>query len=147
MRRILTPALAAAVLAAGALGAMAQSDAGSPPERPGDRPGMMHSEGRNADDDGSSMRGDGPKGRHGMKMDGPHGRRGHDGPPPVMMKMMFAIADADGNGEVSLEEMQEIHARMFRAVDADGNGGVTQEEIRTFMRPERMGPPEAPSQE
>ncbi len=132
MRRILTPALAAAALAAGALGAMAQSDAGSPPERPGDQPGMMHG-------DGPMMHGDGYQG---WKMDGHHGRRGHDGPPPMMMKMMFAIADADGNGEVSLEEMQEIHARIFRAVDADGNGGVTRDEIRGFMRPDRMEAPE-----
>ena len=53
------------------------------------------------------------------------------------MKMMFAVADADGDGEVSLEEMQEIQARLFRAMDADDSGGLTREEIGAFMRPDR----------
>ncbi len=71
----------------------------------------------------------------GMMGDGQGPRGGRMGPPPMMMRMMFAIADADGNGSISLEEMQEIHARMFRAIDADHDGGVTPQEMRAFMHP------------
>ncbi|WP_034856621.1 EF-hand domain-containing protein [Sinorhizobium sojae] len=66
----------------------------------------------------------GRMGYHGRMMGG----RGH------MMKMMFAIADADGNDALSFEEISTIHRRVFDAIDADGNGEVTQEEIETFVR-------------
>ncbi|MBW9062318.1 EF-hand domain-containing protein [Rhizobium herbae] len=54
--------------------------------------------------------------------------RGH------MMKIMFAIADADGDGALSFEEVSTIHKRIFDRVDADKNAKVTQEEMQTFMR-------------
>ncbi|MBP2236716.1 hypothetical protein J2Z31_003230 [Sinorhizobium kostiense] len=66
----------------------------------------------------------GRMGVHGRMMRG----RGH------MMKVMFAIADADGNDSLSFEEISTIHRRIFDAIDADGNGEVTQEEVQTFMR-------------
>ncbi len=42
-----------------------------------------------------------------------------------MMKMMFAIVDANGNGAVSFDEVMEIHKRMFDAIDANNDGSVT----------------------
>jgi hypothetical protein len=51
-----------------------------------------------------------------------------------MMKIMFAIADADGDGALSFEEISTIHRRIFDAVDADKDGKVTPEEMQTFMR-------------
>lgn len=54
--------------------------------------------------------------------------RGH------MMKIMFAIADADGDGALSFEEVSTIHKRIFDKVDADKNAKVTPEEMRAFMR-------------
>ncbi|MCZ0964497.1 EF-hand domain-containing protein [Paracoccus benzoatiresistens] len=51
-----------------------------------------------------------------------------------MMKVMFAIADADGDGGLSLEEIADIHRRVFGAVDADKDGRVTPEELQTFMQ-------------
>jgi hypothetical protein len=56
-----------------------------------------------------------------------HGR-GH------MMKIVFAIADADGDGALSFEEYAVIQRRIFDRMDADKNGKVTPEEVRTFMR-------------
>jgi Ca2+-binding EF-hand superfamily protein len=50
------------------------------------------------------------------------------------MKIMFAIADADGDGALSFEEISTIHRRIFDAVDADKDGKVTPEEMQTFMR-------------
>jgi hypothetical protein len=56
------------------------------------------------------------------------GRRGH------AMKVMFAIADADGDGALSFEEVTVIHKRIFDRVDADNDGKVTVDEVQAFMR-------------
>jgi EF hand len=61
----------------------------------------------------------------GMQMRGMHGHT---------MKIMFAIADADGDGALSFEEVTAIHKRIFDGVDADEDGKVTPEEVQTFMR-------------
>jgi hypothetical protein len=50
------------------------------------------------------------------------------------MKIMFAIADADGNGALTFDEVSALHKRIFDAVDADDSGDVTREEIQSFMR-------------
>lgn len=50
-----------------------------------------------------------------------------------MMRVMFAIMDADGDGALSLEEVQEVHARIFNAADADDDGRVTPEEMQAFF--------------
>jgi Ca2+-binding EF-hand superfamily protein len=62
--------------------------------------------------------------RHGPMM----GRRGHT------MKVMFAIADADGDGALSFEEVTVIHKRIFDSVDADNDGKVTIDEVQAFLR-------------
>lgn len=54
--------------------------------------------------------------------------RGH------MMKIIFAIADTDGDGGLSFEEITAIQKRIFDKVDADKDGKVTPEEVQTFMR-------------
>jgi hypothetical protein len=62
----------------------------------------------------------------GMRMMGP--MRGH------MMKIMFVIADSDGDGAISFEELTAIHKRVFDAVDANNDGKVTPEEMQAFMQ-------------
>lgn len=62
----------------------------------------------------------------GMRMMGP--MRGH------MMKVMFAIADSDGDGAVSFEELTAIHKRVFDAVDVNNDSKVTPEEMQAFMQ-------------
>ena len=82
------------------------------------QPGMM----------GPGMRGRGMRGQGMMGgMPGMMGMRGH------MMKMMFAVADTNGDGGLSFEEVTEIHKRIFTKVDADADGKVTVEEMRAFM--------------
>ena len=57
------------------------------------------------------------------------GSRGH------MMKIMFAVADVDGDGALSFEEITTIHKRIFDKVDANKDGKVTPDEVQAFMRP------------
>ena len=92
-------------------------DAAPPAAQPG-QPGMMPPETM-----GQAMAGPGMM-RHERMM----GRRGH------AMKVMFAIADADGDGALSFEEVTVIHRRIFDSVDADDDGKVTAEEIQAFLR-------------
>jgi len=54
--------------------------------------------------------------------------RGH------MIKVIFAIADSDGDGALSFEEITTIHKRIFDKVDANKDGKVTAEEVQAFMR-------------
>jgi EF hand len=60
--------------------------------------------------------------------------RGHDIFGPVMMRMMFSVMDADGDGKLSLQEFQAAHERIFKAMDANKDGFVTLEEMQDFMR-------------
>ena len=66
------------------------------------------------------------QGRMGM---GP-GMMGHGG----MLRIMFAIMDADGDRTLALGEVQDVHARIFKHIDADKNSRVTMEEIQAFFR-------------
>jgi Ca2+-binding EF-hand superfamily protein len=66
-----------------------------------------------------------------MRQRGPRmGMMGHG----AMMRAMFAIMDADGDGALSREEFQEAHGRIFNHMDADGDGQLTFEEMQGFMR-------------
>jgi len=81
------------------------------------------------DQRGMSMLGPGTLGRmHRGMMEG--GAR----MPRHMMKIMFAIMDADGDGTLSFEEVMAIHKRIFSAIDANKDGKVTLEELEAFMR-------------
>ena len=53
---------------------------------------------------------------------------------PVMMRMIFGLMDADGDGTISLEEFKAAHERIFKAMDADRNGKLTLDEMLAFMR-------------
>ena len=83
-----------------------------------------------------SVRGMGMMGQGGMM--GMMGRRGmmgsgsmHSG---MMMRVLFAMMDSDGDGTVSLQEFQTAHERIFRAMDTNKDGVLTLEEIQDFMQ-------------
>ena len=44
-----------------------------------------------------------------------------------MMRMMLVLVDINGDGALSREEVQTVHARMFRAIHANSDGQVTPE--------------------
>ena len=69
--------------------------------------------------------------QNGMKS---QGGMGHS----MVLKMMMAMMDTDGDSALSLEEFQAVHARMFALIDADGDGAVTLEEIQSFMQDGEM---------
>ena len=51
-----------------------------------------------------------------------------------MMKIMFAIADTNGDGALSFDEVTAIHKRIFGMIDANKDGKVTPEEMQAFMQ-------------
>jgi Ca2+-binding EF-hand superfamily protein len=53
--------------------------------------------------------------------------------PPIMLRMMFALMDGDGDGTISLTEFQVAHERIFKAMDSNKDGRLTQEEMQAFM--------------
>lgn len=48
----------------------------------------------------------------------------------LRMRMMFAIADTNGDGSLSFDEVTAKHKRIFDAVDANQKKKVTPEERR-----------------
>jgi hypothetical protein len=50
------------------------------------------------------------------------------------MRVMMILMDTDGDGALSLEEVQAAHAKIFKVIDADKDGKVTLEETEMFFR-------------
>lgn len=46
--------------------------------------------------------------------------------------MMLVMMDTDGDGSVSADEFQALHARMFNYRDANGDGKLDADELSTF---------------
>src|SRR5690242_11256554 len=44
---------------------------------------------------------------------------------PVMMRMIFALIDTDGDGAIELQEFQAAHERLFKAMDTNKDGRLT----------------------
>jgi hypothetical protein len=59
--------------------------------------------------------------------------QGAMGMPAHMMKVFFAIADANGDGALSFDEVTAIHKRILDKVDANKDGKVAPEEIQAFF--------------
>ena len=94
-------------------GAQTAQSTPMPPAQPGMMCGMMQ----------PGMMGPSSMGRGMMGM-----------PSPAPMKIFFAIADANGDGGLSFDEVMAIHKRIFDRVDANKDGKATPEEIQAFMR-------------
>jgi 1,4-dihydroxy-2-naphthoyl-CoA synthase len=62
--------------------------------------------------------------------------------PPIMMRMIFALMDADGDGTISLQEFQAAHERIFKAMDTNKDGRLTPEEMQAFMQGTRRSAPQ-----
>jgi hypothetical protein len=140
-KHVLVLTTTAAILAFGANVAIAQAPGAETPgaqqsptiqPSPGDH-GMM------GDQPGMMWDHPGMMGMMGRRMIG--GRfghhdlaRSHDTMGPMMMRMIFSLMDADGDGKLSLQEFQAAHERIFKAMDANKDGFVTLEEMQNFLR-------------
>ena len=78
----------------------------------------------------AGMMGRGMMGQGGMMGRGMMGPMG----PAMMMRMIFALMDGDGDGTISLQEFQAAHERIFKAMDANKDGRLTLEEMQAFMQ-------------
>jgi hypothetical protein len=61
--------------------------------------------------------------------------------PTVMMRMVFALMDSDGDGTIELPEFQAAHERIFKAMDSNKDGKLTREEMQAFMQGTRRSIP------
>lgn len=132
-------ALAALVAAGVTTGAAAQTTAVDP-----HHPDTLAQATPPAEPEDMGRQGQGmPPGQPGMMPPGMMGgmmQPGMMGAMPMMrmrghaMKIIFAIADTDGDGGLSFEEITTIQKRIFDKVDADKDGKVTPEEVQAFMR-------------
>src|SRR5688572_18134110 len=71
--------------------------------------------------------------QRGGMMRGPGDGRRHAFMHGTGMRILFAVVDSDGDGALSLVEIQEFHGRIFEAVDGNGDGRVDMEEIGSFF--------------
>ena len=121
--RILGLTIFAVILAYGTVAALAQ-------DRMMPQPVQQLAQAQPTGQEGSGMM------RHGMMGGGMgHGMMGERmmGPPPVMLRIMFALIDTDGDGTIELQEFQAAHERIFRAMDTNKDGKLTLEEMQAFV--------------
>jgi hypothetical protein len=119
--RVLAVAISALVLTYGATGVIAQ-----------DRmmPQAAGQEGASTMGQGGGMMG---RGMMGGDMMGGTASGAAMGPPPMVLRIIFALVDSDGDGTISLPEFQAAHERIFKAMDSNKDGKLTQEEMQAFM--------------
>jgi len=121
--RVLGLTISALILAYGTVGAIAQ-------DRLMPRPVQQQTESQPQGQEGAGghggMMGGGMMGR-GMMGCGMMGGRAMG--PPIMLRMMFALMDSDGDGTIELPEFQAAHERIFRAMDSNKDGRLTPEEM------------------
>ena len=126
--RILGLTTSALILAYGTMGAFAQGQTTPQPDQQQMQSHPMGQEGAGTMERGGMM-GRGTMGHmmgNGMMGGGVMG-------PPFMMRMMFALMDADGDASISLQEFQAAHERIFKAMDSNKDGKLTLEEMQAFI--------------
>ena len=117
-KRVVMLTTSAFILACGAIAVSAQQGTMTQPQVPQQQQGQEHQL------------------HHRMGMFGPG--RMHSG---MMMRVLFAMMDSDGDGTVSLQEFQAAHERIFKAMDVNKDGVLTLEEIQAFMHGTRAQVP------
>ena len=125
--RVLGLTISAVILACGAVGALAQ-------DRMMPQPVQQQAQAQPAGQEGSGMMGHGMMG--GGMMDRGMMGGGAMGPPPVMLRIMFALIDTDGDGTIELQEFQAAHELIFKAMDTNKDGKLTLEEMQAFFHPQ-----------
>ena len=117
--RVLGLTITALILTYGVVGAIAQ-------DRMTPQPDQQQMQSHPSGQAGASTMGQGRMMGHGMMGGTAMGS-------PFMMRMMFALMDADGDGTISLQEFQAAHERIFKAMDSNKDGKLTLEEMQAFI--------------
>ncbi len=131
--RVLGLTISALILAYSAVGADAQ-------DRMTPQPDQQQMQSHPVGQDGTGPMGHGAMMGRGMMGGGAMG--GSPMGPPIMLRMMFALMDSDGDGTISLTEFQVAHERIFKAMDSNKDGRLTQEEMQAFMHGTRRSVPQ-----
>ena len=127
--RALGLTITALILTYGVVGAIAQ-------DRMTPQPDQQQMQSHPSGQAGASTMGQGGMMGHGMMEGRMMGRGmmcGSAMGSPFMMRLMFALMDADGDGTISLQEFQAAHERIFKAMDSSKDGKLTLEEMQAFM--------------
>ncbi len=138
-KHVLGLTISTLILAYGAVGAIAQDRMTPQPDRQQTQSHPTGQEGAGTMGQGGMM-GCGPGGEmmgRGTMGGGMMGRGMMGGGtmgPSLMLRMMFALMDSDGDGTISLPEFQAAHERIFKAMDSNKDGRLTQEEMQAFMQ-------------
>jgi hypothetical protein len=159
-KHVLAATMSSLVLLSGVMTVSAQQTPTSPTmqnqqqaqryQQDGSHTRMLDRDIRDEEDPGQGMMGEGRRGMgmgHGMIGHGMgHGCMTHRGMMAQrgmmpLMRIIFALIDADGDGTISLQEFQAAHEKIFKAMDVDKDGTVSFEEMMNFMhgsgRPQR----------
>jgi hypothetical protein len=118
--RVLGLTISALILAYGAVGAIAQ-------DRMMPQPVQQQTQSHPTGQEGAVTMGHGGMMGRGMMGECAMG-------PPMMLRIMFALVDSDGDGTIELPEFLAAHERIFKAMDSNKDGRLTLEEMQAFMR-------------
>jgi uncharacterized membrane protein len=145
--RVLGVTISALILAYGAVGAIAQDRMRPQPDQQQTQSHPTGQEGTGRMGQGSMTGGGAEGGMMGRGMMGGammgHGMMGGGAMgPPIMLRIMFALMDSDGDGTISLHEFQVAHERIFKAMDSNKDGQLTLEEMQAFMQGTRRSAPQ-----
>jgi uncharacterized membrane protein len=145
--RVLGVTISALILAYGAVGAIAQDRMRPQPDQQQTQSHPTGQEGTGRMGQGSMTGGGAEGGMMGRGMMGGgmmgHGIMGGGAMgPPIMLRIMFALMDSDGDGTISLQEFQVAHERIFKAMDSNKDGQLTLEEMQAFMQGTRRSAPQ-----
>jgi uncharacterized membrane protein len=146
-KRVLGVTISALILAYGAVGAIAQDRMRPQPDQQQTQSHPTGQEGTGRMGQGSMTGGGAEGGMMGRGMMGGamkgHGMMGGGAMgPPIMLRIMFALMDSDGDGTISLQEFQVAHERIFKAMDSNKDGQLTLEEMQAFMQGTRRSAPQ-----
>jgi hypothetical protein len=145
--RVLGVTISALILAYGAVGAIAQDRMRPQPDQQQTQSHPTGQEGTGRMGQGSMTGGGAEGGMMGRGMMGGgmmgHGMMGGGAMgPPIMLRIMFALMDSDGDGTISLQEFQVAHERIFKAMDSNKDGQLTLEEMQAYMQGTRRSAPQ-----
>jgi len=146
-KHLLMLTTSAFILACGPIAASAQQSPGTPTmQQPADSHSTHHPDQQQSQQQPNGQENPGMMGHGGMMGRGMMGDRGMMGHGMMgrgmIMRMIFALMDADGDGTVSLQEFQAAHERIFRAMDSNKDGRLTLEEMQAFMHGSRQPVPQ-----